>query len=1642
MSFISYAQNQEDIVLLKALKHINKGFYIDIGACDPEEDSVTKLFYDRGWNGINLEPVSREYKRLAEKRPRDINLQCAAGSANGIIDLWVPDIVGWATSNQQVITKQISEKYNGSTYSVDVRRLSDICAEHAVGDIHFLKIDVEAEEKSVIEGMDFFTYRPWILVIEAFFPNTRIESHDSWEKMVLSAKYLLAYQDGVNRFYVAEEHSDLLSAFKYPPNVLDDFLLSRHQKSEARAVEAEAKMVQANARAAAAEANMLQANTRAEAAEANILQANTRAEAAEANMVQANVRTEAAEANMVQANTRAEAAEANMVQANTRAEAAEANMVQANTRAEAAEANIVQANARAQAAEANMVQANVRAEAAEVRAAEAEANMLQANIRYQKITNSRSWRITAPLRSAASSMRWFVRGSVAWLTLKPGSRPRRIARMFIKRLINWALLRPRVKVRVLSLLKHFPRIMTFLKRMHYQYSIQIERQSSSLSDLIVEPSISPKALKAAGNIVKDNERVVLFYVEFTSNINGISGVQRVCHKLAKALEHKGETVILVKLDPSTLNLAPLNSEERNRFLTLSGRRVEDHNDKFYDPAAFLKLMASLHYQTRQPWLIIPEVTYYTFHENPPTSRLIKAARDLGLRVGNIFYDAIPFLNWEASDKALKHTDYMSTMALADVIWPISHYCSHHLLDYFRRHEKMNDAELPVISVKTLPEEMDTAHQIEHDPSAGRNIVCVGLINERKNQITLVKAFNKYCQAHPRTDWKLHITGGITDDYRKVIEKEASKNTNIEFHYHVSDADIERFYKNCNFTVFPSLEEGYGLPIAESLSHTKPCICANFGAMAELTVNGGCLAVDTHSVDAILDAITGLIEDEELYRQKIDEIIQRPVKTWHEYAGEIANSMDLQQFGKRYDGFIYYWIDATLAVKANTGIQRVNRQLAKELISQGHKLVPIKWDETSDGIVVASSSDLQYMARWNGPAEDGWQKTFDPEKHGKGAAYLMVELPLDRPLDVQRKIIEFFRRRSVWCTAVFYDTIPHKLRDIYPEPFSAAHREYMEILDDMDLIMPISDTSADDLIHYLNLSQCRALALEERIRSVELPSEFPEVDRRFDNNVSVEGTFNILAVGTVEPRKNHETMIKAFFAAEKKSPRAIKLTIVGIEQSYDTELPGKITQLIGSSTSIEWIKNASDKTLREHYEKADLTLYASIEEGFGLPIVESLWFGIPCVCSNAGQMAELAAHGGCEVVDILSVEDMSNVITHLANNPERMIQLKQQIRIRHFKSWGDYASGVSGCIHAMCRLPDIQIQSPAHIAPYELPTRPVLSICISTYNRADRLSVNLENLMRVSSNVKDSIEIIVCDNCSTDDTPHIVNPFLSHENFRYYRNSANIGMLGNLPQTASLARGDYVWLIGDDDLLHKGALERVLDIIKTETPDIINVNYAYSPNPLPPTIESLDNYLSTATLIADGGPSGPNLLKEISAFNENFYTAVYAFITRRKHVQKIFNQDTSGAPFSSLQTCVPSSKYILGHLMERTGYWINEPLLTTNMNVSWGIFEPLWVMERIPEVYDLAELNGVPQNQVNRWRLHTSSMVLNSFKILFQSECDTNNASFDVIRFIRRFRHFKGFHEIFPQIEVIYMDALRRNHPLAKFSMDALSGLMR
>src|ERR1700682_4874412 len=101
MPFISHAQNYEDVILWRALHDVEQGFYVDVGAADPEEYSVTHAFYERGWSGINVEPLDEYFEKLVQARPNDKNLKVAVGREAGVRAFYTfPS--GWSTLNPRI----------------------------------------------------------------------------------------------------------------------------------------------------------------------------------------------------------------------------------------------------------------------------------------------------------------------------------------------------------------------------------------------------------------------------------------------------------------------------------------------------------------------------------------------------------------------------------------------------------------------------------------------------------------------------------------------------------------------------------------------------------------------------------------------------------------------------------------------------------------------------------------------------------------------------------------------------------------------------------------------------------------------------------------------------------------------------------------------------------------------------------------------------------------------------------------------------------------------------------------------------------------------------------------------------------------------------------------------------------------------------------------------------------------------------------------------------------------------------------------------------------------------------------------------------------------------------------------------------
>ena len=207
--FKSFSEYYEDLILYLMLYNIKNGFYIDIGAFDPTSVSVTKAFYLRGWNGINIEPQENKIKLFEKERPNDKNLQMVVGNNEGNVTFYIND-------QCSTIKKEFSKGANESI-SIKMDTMSNVCKKYVPKgkEIEFCKIDVEGNERDVLLGYDFTNYKPKVFCIESTIPMSFIPNHQLWEEILINNSYTFVYKCGVNRYYVNNNYSLLLKRSKY-----------------------------------------------------------------------------------------------------------------------------------------------------------------------------------------------------------------------------------------------------------------------------------------------------------------------------------------------------------------------------------------------------------------------------------------------------------------------------------------------------------------------------------------------------------------------------------------------------------------------------------------------------------------------------------------------------------------------------------------------------------------------------------------------------------------------------------------------------------------------------------------------------------------------------------------------------------------------------------------------------------------------------------------------------------------------------------------------------------------------------------------------------------------------------------------------------------------------------------------------------------------------------------------------------------------------------------------------------------------------------------------------------------------------------------------------------------------------------------
>lgn len=472
--FTSYAQNFEDVMLWRALKHVENGFYVDVGAQHPVVDSVSLAFYERGWRGVHVEPAPDFADLLRKHRPDEVVIQAALDAKQGLLAFFDIKQSGLSTADKDIAQRHQEAGFEVHEIAVPSLTLDEVLSGLAGKEIHWLKIDVEGYERQVLEGWASGV-KPWVIVIESTLPLTQTESYQDWEPLILERGYEFAYLDGINRFYVASGHLDLLAAFRYGPNYFDGFTLTEnspycenlnstiaqlHQHRQALEVELgtrEHQAMEALRVVGKLEGELAQARSQSDVLRENLQAQQGELAQQQAELTQLRGQSDVLLERLVAAELHAARLEGEVTDSLQKQHALEDGLAQARTQLDHQGEQLAGSRARADWLGIELDAATTQAEQSSRSSHHWWTVAVGLSHELEMVRGSRSWRMTVPLRAANSLFEHTKRLGRTGLA-KLISLPRRGARRMLLLAVSTVQARPGLKAQVARLVAGLPRL--------------------------------------------------------------------------------------------------------------------------------------------------------------------------------------------------------------------------------------------------------------------------------------------------------------------------------------------------------------------------------------------------------------------------------------------------------------------------------------------------------------------------------------------------------------------------------------------------------------------------------------------------------------------------------------------------------------------------------------------------------------------------------------------------------------------------------------------------------------------------------------------------------------------------------------------------------------------------------------------------------------------------------------------------------------------------------------------------------------------------------------------------------------------------------------------------------------------------------
>ena len=288
-------------------------------------------------------------------------------------------------------------------------------------------------------------------------------------------------------------------------------------------------------------------------------------------------------------------------------------------------------------------------------------------------------------------------------------------------------------------------------------------------------------------------------------------------------------------------------------------------------------------------LILGELQRHDF------GHLMAIRRRLNLRLAFVFYDLLDTLsnddprahNPDATD--IPGSDFI--IREASLILPISAYSESEL----RKHAARRGVTLPLVHTIRLGHQIAGAPPVNNvaDLTPGAFVLTVGDVTSRKNHRLLVDIWGALTRERAIPPIPLVAAGRIDiDGLPLVTASKADPATagTVKFLSNIDDAGLNWLYRNCRFTVFPSVREGFGLPVVESLAYGKLCIASDATAIPEAS-QGIAIHLDPHDMPAWRQAIETLLDDDEALMRAGEDIAARfRLISWSDTANDVLSAI--------------------------------------------------------------------------------------------------------------------------------------------------------------------------------------------------------------------------------------------------------------------------------------------------------------------------------------------------------------------------------------------------------------------------------------------------------------------------------------------------------------------------------------------------------------------------------------------------------------------------------------------------------------------------------------------------------------------------------------------------------------------------------